>query len=75
MAASLVVRHLRSNGNHNITDDYTYNAFDSHTCDNMISLITDAVMAINDTTAIMFLVMATMPTAVVVKQIWLKIWQ
>ena len=53
-----------SSDNYNIIDDYTYSVFDSRTCDNM-SAITDAVMAINSSTA-------TVPVGVVFKQIWLK---
>ena len=56
-----------SNGNCNITDEYTYIAFENRTCDNMISAITDAVMTINGAIVIMFLAMATMHTAVVLK--------
>ena len=63
MAASLVNHdQTPSNGNHNITDDYTHIAFDNHMCDNTISAIADAVMAINGATAIMFLTMATTHT-------------
>ena len=50
-----------SNVNHNITDDYTYIAFDNHMCDN-ISTIIDVVMAINGATAIMLLAMVTTHT-------------
>ena len=49
MAASLVNDdQTPSNGYRKITDDYTYVyiAFHNHMCDNMISAITDAVMAI-----------------------------
>ena len=68
MAASLVNHdQTPSNGNRNITDDYTYIAFDNHMYDNTISGITDAVMVINGATAIMLLAMATMHTVVVLE--------
>ena len=55
------------NDNCNITDDYIYFAFGNRTCDNMISAITDVVMAINSATAIMFLAIATTFIVLVLK--------
>ena len=68
MAASLVNHdQTPSNGNRNITDDYTYIAFDHHMCDNTILAIADAVMAINGATAIILLAMAITHTVLVLE--------